>query len=319
MPCVIIEKGSGKQPTYKLLTEYGILSKRYTASDLMPFPSDIKCGNPSIKISLSEAAKKAVSSTHVFCHCKGDCNTLSCRCRRASIICSSRCHKASSEKCKNKKSSIVSDAIKNPNNSKYKEMQKINIGKVPSFGGRIIFDERLYQFQNTCAIDTWFVIFKVLLPVLRNQENTEQLQHLLQLIEKGHFNEAKLQVALDCNISLTSGVIDFFGNEFNLIIKPYLQKFYQHEVNSSCENPYCLNKDILIECTSCQSLSIIDPGDNWIVPRKITHAINEWFEGQSITTCGQKVNASAPKELTFTDGSPGSRQLYGRISLHLPL
>ena len=186
-------------------------------------------------------------------------------------------------------------------------MQKINLGKVPSFWGRIIFDDRLYQFENTCAVDTWFVIFKVLLPVLRNQENTEQLQHLLQLIEKGYFNEAKLQVPLDCNISLTSGVIDFFGNEFNLIIKPYLQKFYQHEINSSCENPYCLNKDILIECTSCQSLSIIDPGDNWIVPRKITHAINEWFEGQSITTCKQKINANVPKELTFTDGSPGSR------------
>ena len=84
-------------------------------------------------------------------------------------------------------------------------MQKIDLGKVSSFGGRIVFDDRLYQFQNTCAINTWFVIFKVLLPVLRNQKNTEQLQHLLQLIEKGHFNEAKLQVALDCNISLTSG------------------------------------------------------------------------------------------------------------------
>ena len=157
-------------------------------------------------------------------------------------------------------------------------MQKINLGKVPSFGGRIIFDDRLYQFQKTCAIDTWFVIFKVLLPVLRNRENTEQLKHLLQLIEKGHFNAAKLQVALDCSISLTSRVIDFFGNELNLIVKPYFQKFYQHKVNSNCENPYCLNKDILIECISCPSLSIIDPGDNWIVPRKIAHAINEWFE-----------------------------------------
>ena len=64
LPCVIIEKGSGEQPTYKLLTEYGILSKRYTASDVMPFPSNIKCGNPSTKISLSEAAKNAVSSSY---------------------------------------------------------------------------------------------------------------------------------------------------------------------------------------------------------------------------------------------------------------
>ena len=87
------------------------------------------------------------------------------------------------------------------------------------------------QFQNTCRINTCFAIFKVLLPVLRNQEHTEQLQHLLQLIEKGHFNEAKLQVVLDCNIILFSGFIDYFGNEFNLIIKLYLQKFYQDKAN----------------------------------------------------------------------------------------
>ena len=33
MACVITEKGSGKQPTYKLLTENSILGKRYTVSD----------------------------------------------------------------------------------------------------------------------------------------------------------------------------------------------------------------------------------------------------------------------------------------------
>ena len=56
LPCVITKNGIGKQPTCKLLTEYSILSKHYTGSDLMPFSSDMKCGNPSTKISSSQAA-----------------------------------------------------------------------------------------------------------------------------------------------------------------------------------------------------------------------------------------------------------------------
>ena len=88
-PCVVTNKGGGKQPTYKLLTEFGILQKIYTAAKLMSYPGSVKCGDPSVKISLAAVARKIVSAKRIFCHCKGACTSLACRCKKASIKCSS--------------------------------------------------------------------------------------------------------------------------------------------------------------------------------------------------------------------------------------
>ena len=45
LTCVVANKGTGKQPSYKLLTEFGILQKRYTAAKLMPYRGSVKCGD----------------------------------------------------------------------------------------------------------------------------------------------------------------------------------------------------------------------------------------------------------------------------------
>ena len=52
------------------------------------------------------------------------------------------------------------------------------------------------------------------------------LQNLLHLIKKGHFNGAKHQVAIDQKILFGRENIAFFGSEFALKIKPYLEKLY---------------------------------------------------------------------------------------------
>ena len=122
IPWVIIQKGSGKQPTYKLLSEFGVLSKRYTVSKVMSFPVKVKCDeDTSVKICLRAAAKKVIKSNNTFCNSKGMCTTMSCRCCKEHVLCSSRCHGISSENCKNKncykknlshKSKLPTQAIK---------------------------------------------------------------------------------------------------------------------------------------------------------------------------------------------------------------
>ena len=99
LPEVVTNKGSGKQPSYKLLTEFGILQKRYTAVKLMPYPGSVKCGDPSVKI-----RRKVVLAKRIFCHCKGTCTTLACRCKKVSIKCSSQCHEVFANVCKNRTS-----------------------------------------------------------------------------------------------------------------------------------------------------------------------------------------------------------------------
>ena len=70
------------------------------------------------------------------------------------------------------------------------------------------------------------------------QNGTIQLQHLLHLIEKGHFNAAKLQVTIDQKIPFGRENIDFSGSEFDLMIKTYLEELYKHEVSSRRNSPY---------------------------------------------------------------------------------
>lgn len=182
LPCVIIQKGSGKQPTYELLSEFGVLSKHYTASKLMLFPVKVKCGDASVKISLRTAAVKVLKSNNIFCHCKGTCKTMNCRCCKEHVLCSSRCHRVSSESCKNK--NCYEKKLSYKSKSKLHKESKPHPSDFVVFGDIISFQNTLYKFTNTCTVDTWSTILRFLSLVLKNQENTSKLQHLLQMIEQ---------------------------------------------------------------------------------------------------------------------------------------
>ena len=76
LPCCIIGKTSGTQPTYRLMSEYGILKKNYSARSLMPYSGKIKIPDDlKTKISLREAARRSSGFDVVFCHCKAGCDT----------------------------------------------------------------------------------------------------------------------------------------------------------------------------------------------------------------------------------------------------
>ena len=201
----------------------------------MSCSGSVKCGNPSVKISWTTVARKVVSAKRIFCHCKGACTTLASRCKKASIKCSCQCHGVFTNDCKNRTSCTINQS----DGSLVKEQEE---SAFPMFGGKIICSDQMYILQNTCPVHTWLFIFKTLLPILKMQNGTIQLQHLLHLIEKGYFNAAKLQVAIDQKISFGRENIDLFGSEFDFMKKPYLEELYRHEAWSSCNSPYCTNK-----------------------------------------------------------------------------
>ena len=169
----------------------------------MPYLGSVKCGVPSVKISLAAVARKFVSAKRILCYCKWASTTLPCRCNKASIKCSSQCHEISANDCKNR-TSCTTNQSDGPLVKEHKE------SAFPMFGGKIFCSDQMYILQNTCPVDTWLFIFKTLLPILKMQNGTIQLQHWLHLIEKGHFNAAKLQVAIDQKIPFGRENIDFF-------------------------------------------------------------------------------------------------------------
>ena len=160
LPCVVT---SGKQSSYKLLTEFGILQKRYTTAKLIPYPGSVKCGAPAVKIDFAAVATKVVSVKRVFCHCKGACTTLACRCEKASIKCSSQCLEIFANECKNRTTCTINKS----DGSLVKEQEK---SAFPRFVGKIICSDQIYILQNTCPVDTWLFIFKNSAPNFENAE-----------------------------------------------------------------------------------------------------------------------------------------------------
>ena len=42
------------------------------------------------------------------------------------------------------------------------------------FGGKIVCSDKMYNLQNTCPVDTWLLIFKTTLLVLKMYNGTTQ-------------------------------------------------------------------------------------------------------------------------------------------------
>ena len=101
---------------------------------------------------------------------------------------------------KNRTSCIINKS----DGSLVKEQEK---SAFPMFGGEIIYSGKMYNLQNTYPVEKWLFIFKTLLRILKIQNGTTQLQHLLHLIEKGHFSAAKLQTGIDEKIPFGREII----------------------------------------------------------------------------------------------------------------
>jgi hypothetical protein len=90
---------------YTIGTQSGILKQKYVRSQFQPtIGTHLRAIDvPSKEVSLREASGM-VSLAHgqgfIRCHCKGDCSSMRCSCRKEGRLCNSKCHKSLS--CTNK-------------------------------------------------------------------------------------------------------------------------------------------------------------------------------------------------------------------------
>ena len=159
LPSLVPNRWNGRYPTYKLMSEYGVINRRVAAATLMPYTAVIKTGPPNVQLSPSEAYKLFQMSEATFCHCKKSCNTTQCRCYAASNLCTSHCHKCNTTHCRKYRGK--SQNIKGVDDSCQITSDHDLI--LPVFGVDIMINENLYRFFNTCAVDTWIAIFATLM------------------------------------------------------------------------------------------------------------------------------------------------------------
>ena len=287
LPCIVIDKSSGNQPSYKLLCEYGVLTRRFTSASLMPFPHEVKGGDPKDKITVQEAARRSSSSVVIFCGCKGTCKTKQCKCRTASVTCSSRCHKGQSRSCKNS------------TNSNYEPTNSRII--MPKFGGSCVYQGDVVDFINTCPADTWLALFKVILPEINNIPMEKPFERLIRLVKFNEFNAAKLQVAEDNKLRQNKSFFSLLSSEYELIIKPYLSSYLQHTVSSKCNSKFCPSTDVVM--SMAVGPTIFNFG-NSTSKDDFKQQIVEWNAYLNTETCGRRIAESVnsiPSEFYFED------------------
>ena len=230
-PCVIIDKPSGLQPTYKLLSEHGVLNKRFNASKLMLYPGEIYTGNSEKKVSLWEVARK-LNGQKIVCTCKSGCKNSNCKCQRNNVLCLPRCHKDITT-CDNK-------TQKNNKTVLFCHDKRV----LPRFGRPVCTNGNiLYRFHNTCPVYNWLALLKVMENYFQNMKTEGLLKTILQYVRNCNYSEVKFDISVFKNLPIAgNGTIDFFGSEFEMIIEPPFGTFFSHFVTSECDSPFCINK-----------------------------------------------------------------------------
>ena len=111
LPCKILEKKPLSNSSYKLSSATGIIKTRFQSQDLIEmksvhFPS-LETVDPTqlpeitfIQASRDNTKWKTPAPDRSRCSCKGSCITNKCRCKKAGLKCSTKCHP--SNQCQNK-------------------------------------------------------------------------------------------------------------------------------------------------------------------------------------------------------------------------
>lgn len=186
---ITVNKSGGNSLTYKLLSEEGLLERRYAASVLMPFPGAVRCKEPTddaISLSANRRIIKkkqlffarqfytinlllpvvflfckmhdilfplfsSLKQHRIFRFAKSGCKTNNCKCISAKIACSS-CPRYNTAHCKNR--DVSGNAAETP--------VHVSLPNLPHYGGNIVHGKEDATFLNTCSLDTWFGISKLL-------------------------------------------------------------------------------------------------------------------------------------------------------------
>lgn len=112
LPCKVLHVDSNhRDKSYKLYTSGGTLRQTFKSEDLVDlrnihFPElqDVDIDSL-MEISVIQASRlhtSWASKGTPVCTCKGNCSSVKCKCKRARVPCSTKCHRASVGSCRNK-------------------------------------------------------------------------------------------------------------------------------------------------------------------------------------------------------------------------
>ena len=221
---------------YRVATEFGTLDGWIRVSQLRIYFGKVNLTSAvDNHISLREAAQLYAAakenSCSKCCKCTNGCVDRRCGCVKHGhetqwvTKCSARCHNGSP--CSN-------------------QFSQTNLPIFPAYGGvRILSNSDKIYFSNTCAVDCWLALIKVM-----QTDHAEILEAVVSAniigpnsemmvfigyVRHGFYEKAKNILAVRCNIPLCHNTYDFFGNEVENVLC-HLSFLVECSLTSTCTN-----------------------------------------------------------------------------------
>ena len=307
LPCEVISVKGGTQQLYELACVHGTLDRLVSASDIMPYPSRVKVEKSKLKTKISirtAASKSSVITKSVFsCHCKKGCKNATCQCRKADMLCTSRCHKGLS--CSNNRPNDVNNRDRKENVDPLR-----NAGvdfDLPSFEATVVEDNSAVVLRNTCCIDNWLVIFRIMsmenpavIKVLHDSYSNAypKIFNIISMIGKQSYLQAKAQIRELNNLATVNSVVNFLGNEKDYFIR-HMQFLFAHNISSSCQSRFC--PEPISSFVSNNYLHMVNVSSSSV---SISHTINSWLYDGCRSLCRRKFSPNhnlPPPEYIYWD------------------
>ena len=177
----------------------------------------------------------------------------------------------------------------------------------PSYGGHIVAsDGSKMILQNTCRLDSWFAVIRILWK--NNQEKMQTIckiykesfpnsVNILHLIELEQYLQAKAGAALIMDLKIVNHSIDFYGNENEGFMKMF-GFLFRHVISSSCDSKYCPDSH---QKTSLCSFPTITTEEK-VTKMTLSQEVNDWLFNRQQSVCGRKLSKAPPDDdLVFWD------------------
>ena len=125
----------------------------------------------------------------------------------------------------------------------------------------------------------------------------------MEAVTNNEFEKAKWIVTEKNEILLENWVVNFYSNEYSLIIQPFFHEFFTRQVLSCCTSPFCPEPE------DNAAVSVIPTFNNLLNKKLITEldfngTINTWFNPEDSTQCKRKFVGQAPdKQYIFWEAN----------------
>ena len=126
------------------------------------------------------------------------------------------------------------------------------------------------------------------------------MNRVLLCLRDNRYNEAKLKIAIHKCLPVNLGVINFFSDEYDMVIEPSFSKYLLHYVPSECSHTFYNNRSIIRKRKSTPAV-VIGEMDKERIGEIIYQHIRDWLSGVTEGRCGQAIDKDVSQFNIYED------------------